>query len=388
MHSTMFKLRGFYLATGLSGGMLIPYLSLLLKHNGFQSGTVGMVMSIGTAFAILTQPIWGFIVDKFQFTRMTLAMSAFIPGVLAVLFDIPWLWMAVLTNVLWNMFASPQAPIADSYAVVTAARTGASYGSVRMFSSLGFAIGSLISGEYIAHLPITSLFIPYTVIAVLGGAIAFLFPKDDVPFAGSVSIREGVVSLFHNRQFVLFLVGGFLVSQTLTAFNTYFALTFQAMGGSLALTGVAFLLASGTNVPAMLIARAVTNKLGREQTLLLSAVAYVLRWLLQALVPIPWFSIVIQVLHGVSFGFYYIAAVDFVSKSANREMQATAQSIFGVICSGLAGIVGNLLNGFLLHYGATVMYLSCTVSSVLGSACFALVWRMKAPTTDKPTMVS
>lgn len=376
MHATVFKLRGFYLATGLSGGMLIPYLSLLLKHNGFDSSTVGLVMSIGTAFAILMQPLWGYIVDRFQFTKMTLAMSAFLPGALAVLFDAKWLWVVVLANVLWNAFASPQAPIADSYAVANAMKTGASYGSIRMYGSLGFAIGSLIGGEYVAHFPITSVFIPYATLAIFGAAIALFFPRDDVPFGGSVSIRIGVVGLLRNKSFLLFLAGGFLVSQTLTAFNTYFALTFQSIGGSLALTGVAFLLASGTNVPAMLIARFVTDKLGLERTMLLASFAYVIRWLLQVLFPIPWLSITIQVLHGVSFGFYYIAAVSFVYRSASREMQATAQSIFGVICSGLAGIVGNLLNGYLLNYGAGIMYLSCTISSLLGSVCFFLVWQI------------
>jgi MFS transporter, PPP family, 3-phenylpropionic acid transporter len=377
--STILRLRAFYLCTGLSSGLLVPYLSLLLEHDGFSSSTVGIVMAIGTFVSILTQPIWGMIVDQFHMTRLTLALSCVLPGVLAIVFDVKWLWLVVLANSIWNIFSSPQAPISDAYAVTSATRTGASYGSIRMLGSLGFALGGYLSGEYIAHFPITSLWIPYIIVALLGGAIACIFPKNDVNFARRTSIRQGIFELLKNRQFVIFLIGGFLVSQTLTAFNTYFAITFHAMGGSLALTGIAFFIASGTNVPAMLIARFVIQRIGRNQTLLLASCAYILRWLVQAYFPIPWVSIIIQVLHGVSFGFYYIAAVDFVFHSASKEYQATAQSIFGMICSGLAGIVGNLLNGFLLRFGGPeLMYTSCMASSLLGAVCFWIVWRQES----------
>ncbi|WAH36115.1 MFS transporter [Alicyclobacillus dauci] len=386
LRSTVVKLRGFYFSTGLSGGILVPYISILLEHDGFQSGTVGIVMAIGTFISLLTQPIWGYVVDRFQMTRLTLAMSSMFPGLLAILFDANWLWVIVLANSLWNIFTSPQSPISDAYTVVNAPRAGATYGSVRMFGSLGFAIGGYLSGEYLARFPVTSLWIPYLVVAALGAAIAFYFPQDRVEFASTISIRSGITSLMRNKRFVFFLLGGFLVSQTLTAFNTYFALTFRAMGGSLAMTGVAFFIASGTNVPAMLIARNVIQRLGRERTLLIACVAYVLRWAVQAFLPIPWLALVIQILHGISFGFYYVAAVDFVSENASRDMQATAQSIFGMICSGLAGIVGNLLNGFLLRYGGPeLMYSVCMVSSLIGAGCFLVVARLRTTSVIHPS---
>lgn len=377
MKTALLKLRAFYLVTGLSGGILVPYLSLLFEHNGFTSGTVGLIMAIGTFVSVLTQPLWGIIVDKFQFTRLTLGMSATVPGILAVVFDVKWLWVVVFANAVWNIFSSPQTPTADAYAVTSAAKTGTSYGSIRLFGSLGFALGGYVSGEYLAHEPLTSIWLPYIVISLLGGAIALMLPKNDVRFASRVPIRDGISALLRDRRFIFFLIGGFLVSQTLTAFNTYFALTFQAMGGSFALTGVAFFIASATNVPAMLVARFVIDRIGRETTLLIASFAYVLRWGVQAFLPIPWVAIVIQVLHGVSFGFYYVSAVGFVYQSAEKDLQTTAQSIFGMICTGLAGIVGNLLNGYLIHDGGPfVMYLSCTISSLLGSLCFFYVLRL------------
>lgn len=375
MHrSLLVQLRGFYLITGLSGGVLTPYLSLLLLHDGLSSNEVGEIMALGTLIAIAGQPIWGYLVDRFSLTRLTLSLSTLVPGVLAILYNSHWLLILALTSVLYNLFLTPQAPIADSYAVAFSRRTRTPYGTIRLFGSLGFALGGYAGGFYLTHFSMTSLWIPFATLGLAGAVLAFTFPKDSMQVGVGGSISEGFKELVRDKRFLVFLAGGFLISQTLTAFNTYFAVTFRQMGGSLGMTGVAFLVASGTNVPAMMVAARMISKLGREKTMFLAALAYIVRWGVQAFIPNPTVAIAIQVLHGLSFGLFYVAAVDFVSQSARRELQATAQTIFGMVNGGLAGIIGNLLNGDLLNYGGPgLMYGVCMTSAVMGAACFAYV---------------
>lgn len=354
----------------------MPYLAILIEHDGYRAGVVGAILAIGTFVSVLTQPIWGILVDRYHMTRITLAMSTLIPGLVAVFFNIHILLLIVGAIALYNVFLAPQAPISDAYAVTNAQRAGASYGSIRLFGSIGFAVGGFASSLYLARFPLTSLWIPYLSIGLLGSTIAFLFPTDGIRFAGAVSIRQGAKALFANRSFVLFLIGGFLVSQTLTAYNSYFSLAFESIGGSISLVGVAVFIASITNVPAMIFARRITDRFGLVPTMLFASIFYIARWLLQAVFPFPWLAIAIQVLHGTSFGFFYVSAVAFVSKTADGKTQATAQSIFGIFCTGIAGIVGNLLNGYLLRYGGpSLMYYVCTFSAVLGALCFWIVGR-------------
>ncbi|MNN95138.1 Nucleoside H+ symporter [compost metagenome] len=79
-------------------------------------------------------------------------------------------------------------------------------------------------------------------------------------------------------------------------------------------------------------------------------------------------------LHGLSFGFFYIAAVEYVALVAGKEMQATGQSLFNMVFVGLGGIIGNLLNGYLLNAGGPgLMYMTCTVSAALGALLLLLV---------------
>jgi MFS transporter, PPP family, 3-phenylpropionic acid transporter len=387
---SLFRLRAFYLVTGFAGGVLLPYLSILFEDDGFNSTEIGMVMAIGTVVSVLVQPGWGYIVDRFHVTRLVLVLSSLVPGIVAIVFQVHWLWMIVFANLIFNLFSTPQAPIADSYAINFVRKTSHSYGSIRLFSSLGWAIAAYIAGFYLDWFPASTLWIPFLLLSFLGTVAAMTFGAgsldiepnqihENKAYSKVVRPELGIGGLLRNSTFLFFLAGGFLASQTLAAFNTYFALTFQSMGGSLELAGAAFFLASATNVPAMLLSARLIRKVGRENVLVLASVAYVLRWGIQAWTHIPIVAILIQVLHGVSFGFYYIAAVDFVSTSASQEMQATAQTVFGVVCSGLAGIVGNLLNGYLLSLGGPeLMYATCAFSALLAAACFLVVSRKTA----------
>ncbi|MFD2876576.1 hypothetical protein ACFTAO_12390 [Paenibacillus rhizoplanae] len=60
----------------------------------------------------------------------------------------------------------------------------------------------------------------------------------------------------------------------------------------------------------------------------------------------------------------------------SAEMQATGQSVFNIVFSGLAGILGNLLNGMLLNQGGVeLMNLSCMLSAAAGAALLFYVAR-------------
>ncbi|MNN48902.1 hypothetical protein D3C81_1634030 [compost metagenome] len=58
-------------------------------------------------------------------------------------------------------------------------------------------------------------------------------------------------------------------------------------------------------------------------------------------------------------------------------MQATGQSVFNMVFSGLGGIVGNLLNGYLFYAGgAQMMYLACTGSALIGAGMLYWINRL------------
>lgn len=363
----LLKLRALYLFTGLAGGLFNPYLTTLLVHQGMSAGQVGMMMSLGTLLSIIVQPFWGYMVDRYRQTKLVLICSIGMPAVLAYFYNVQLFALLVIVYTTSIIFSVTQSPIADSYAV-TAAREGrTSYGTIRSLGSLGTALGGYAGGLYLSFFHITQLWLPFFIFSAAGVAMVLTLSNKSDSYRTTVSLTEGFKKMLSNRNFLWFLVGCFFVNQTLTAYNSFFVLSFQEAGGSFSMVGFALLLASMTNVPSMLLAAKIIAKLGRERTLVIAAFAYALRWAVQWLFPYPPVMIGIQALHGLSFGLFYVAAVEYVANVSGKEMQATGQSVFNMVFVGLGGIIGNLLNGFLYNAGgAQLMYLACTVSAIMG----------------------
>lgn len=372
----LFKLRILYLFTGLAGGMFNPYLTTLFVEQGMNASHVGVMMSIGTLLSIIVQPLWGLMVDRFRQTKLVLVLSITVPSLMAYFYSIKIFAVLVLVYTISIIFQVTQSPIADSYAVSAAREARTSYGTIRSLGSLGTALGGYAGGLYLSRFEITQLWIPFFVFSAVGALIVLTLSNQTERYKSAVSLSEGFRQLMSNRSFVIFLVACFFVNQTLTAYNSFFVLSFQDAGGSYSLVGVALLLASMTNVPSMLLAAKVVKRIGREKTLVAAAAAYALRWAIQWMFPIPSVMIGIQALHGLSFGLFYVAAVEYVAIASGKQMQATGQSLFNMVFVGLGGIVGNLLNGYLYSKGGPqAMYLACTISALIGA--MMLYWITK-----------
>ncbi|WP_340032808.1 MFS transporter [Paenibacillus sp. FSL K6-1122] len=372
----LLQLQGLYLFMGLAGGMFNPYINPILVAQGFSSKETGFIMAFGTLVSIILQPIWGILVDKFKKTRFVLVISLLVPASLAYFYNIQVYFILILIYTLCTIFQVTQIPVADSYAVTAARAANTSYGMIRLFGSIGTGVGGFAAGMYLSQFSIHMLWLPFLLFNILSAILASTLPRQTSISSSSVTFSVGLARLLRNRTFLLFLTGCFLVNQTLTAFNSFFVISFQMAGGSVTMTGTALLLASITNVPSMLAAAFILRKWGHERTLLLAAGAYMLRWGIQWLWPTPEVMIGVQVLHGLSFGFFYIAAVEYVASVTGREMQATGQSLFNMVFAGLGGIVGNMLNGYLLDSGGpSLMYLACAISAGLGSVILYIVSR-------------
>ncbi|MBW4084617.1 MFS transporter [Paenibacillus sp. S150] len=371
------KLRLVYLFSGLAGGLFNPYLTTLFVHQGLGADAAGVLMSVGTLLSILVQPVWGLLVDRYRQTKLVLILSISVPACLSFFYGYKYFIVIVMAYILSIVFQATQSPIADSYAVSAAKKAFTSYGTIRMLGSLGTALGGYAGGLYLSNFGITQLWMPFLALSLASAVTVLSLSRSTENNAAAISLSQGLKELLGNRLFVMFLAACFFVNQTLTAYNSFFVLAFQDAGGSYSLVGTALLLASLTNIPSMLLAARILRRLGHERTLLLAAFFYALRWAIQWLFPVPAVMVGIQVLHGLSFGLFYVAAVEHVANAAGRKMQATGQSVFNMVFSGLGGIAGNLLNGYLYQAGgAQAMYLACTVSALIGAGMLYWINRM------------
>ncbi|QQE77868.1 MFS transporter [Alicyclobacillus sp. SO9] len=373
----IWRLRNLYFFIGISIGVFLPYISILLKHDGVSNTTLGLLMSMGILAAMIAQPLWGWLSDKFGIARFILVVVFLVPASFAMFFNAHVLFLLALINVLYFTIKSPQFSVVNAYTLSITADMGSVYGKIRYYQSVGFGIGGYIAGLYLGHFSVSSLWILFSLLSVIGAFTLIGLPPmpkvEHHPHEKENFVQNLKVLLVGKQNyFLLFLLGAFFMNQTLASFNTYFVVVFHDYGGAMDHIGWGFIIASVGNIFSMILAERLTNRFGTVRILILASLLYALRWFLQIFITSPDWVLVLQILHG-SFGLFFIPAVHYVANNAPVKVRATAQAIFGMVAGGmgLSTIVGNSLDGYLLQFGGpSAMYSVSAVSAVLATACF------------------
>lgn len=212
-------------------------------------------------------------------------------------------------------------------------------------------------------------------------------PKKAASGEDSLAWIEAVRLLKHPFVFVLWIVA------FIDAFvhNCYFNWT----GGFLGATREA----GGVNIPGnwimpvmsigqvaeiltMFVLGMALKNLGWRWTMIIGVLGHAVRFLVYAFFPEnPWLIVVIQILHGVCYAFFFATVYIFVDAYFPKDVRSSAQGLFNVMILGVGALVANslcpyLLQGVFTRSDSTVDYPSLfmipTACSVLAAIALAL----------------
>ena len=136
------------------------------------------------------------------------------------------------------------------------------------------------------------------------------------------------------------------------------------MGGNASQVGVAFAVAAVSELPIFLIGYWLYRKVGPDRLIAILVGLYAVRMLLLALVKSPELVIVLQGLHGVTFGGFLVVCVPRTHELAHGRHPATVQALLTLAAFGLGNIIGAFLGGALLDYTRQV-YIGTSVMMVI-----------------------
>jgi predicted MFS family arabinose efflux permease len=206
----------------------------------------------------------------------------------------------------------------------------------------------------------------------------FIFPKLEAPKRRSAFGKESIFEVLSKGSLGLFILISLLISSIVTINFSYLPIYFQKMNYPINLVGWNFTVAACVEIPLFWLSAKVSEKLGLFLMLLTGTLAYSLKYLFMGFAPPVGIIIGLQTLDGVAFAFYYSAAVEIINLMAPKRAKATAQTLFGA-ASGLAGIIGNLVGGFIIeNQGAQFLYWVMSAVGLLATLLFFLFSRKSA----------
>ncbi|WP_181410248.1 MFS transporter [Paenibacillus sp. tmac-D7] len=359
-------------------GIYMPYLALYLQQSGMNGVAIGSTMGLLPVIGVISPLFWGWLSDRWG---KTVAVMAILLGGAAfwlILFmSMRQLLLTVAVLVLITLFINAYPSLLDGMTLSYLQTASGQYGRLRVWGSVGYGVGGMIATAVLWRLPMGSLFLTAALILLLGIAVTLRLKTASPSSADRTGRAQGPRGL-GSAPFVLFLLMAFLLQVANSFYGSFFGIYIHDVGGTQSAIGIANVISSVCELPFFYYASTVVARFGALRTLSAAGLLYALRWGLLGAFPGMATAYSTQLLHGCTFCLYFAAAMDYIARSIPERSRTTGIAVFTAVIA-LAGILGNVMNGFLYDYqGLLSMPYASSLFAVLAGSGFIGLERHEA----------
>lgn len=366
------RLKGFNLVYFGMLALFIPFLPVFLSEQGLTTKQIGFIVGTGGFVTIVTQPLWGMISDKTKAMRNVLLVLLTLATILGyLLFTAEQFGMLVAFSMGVYFFLMAIDPLTESLNFTIAERAKISYGAIRTYGALGYALASLAAGYVMNWFGMSSIAIFFVVLGVLGIAIMTTMPN--VAASSSPVTLGALTTFFKDKKTVLFLLLVFMSSVPARMNDTFLGVHIRALGGSTEQVGQAFFFAAGSEIIVFALSFWWLRKGKELLTITFAAFFFFVRFFVSAFVTDPQMLAFVQVLQMLTFPIFYTAAIQYLYRIVPVEWRATGQTILALLFFGVSGIIASYAGGVLYDAvsGQTFYFVLASISFI--STLFGLI---------------
>jgi len=407
------RLQLLYLVYGGVVAVVGPFIGPMLQARGLDPAGIGIVGALmGIAFA-LSVPAWGHVADVVLGRPRALQVAALLSVAAVAVFGAPLpVGVAVLALIAYNLTQSSFMPLSDAIAMNayqgTTART---YGRLRLFASLMFAVSIVAAGilyDHAGYAPAYGLYaiVTLAMAAILVGVpdapravLSSLLPDHGAtPPGGRIPEPHGHPGPGRSRwQQALGSSGVALATQprlwgvlaAIVAANvavvaswTFLPLRLVDLGATPSMVALATGMGALCEVPAMLVAHRVSPRVGLRGLFGLGCLLYAAGFVAWISLDEPLLIVAFRGVAGFGFAWITMACVLTMPVILPAPLQATGQALYQTGAYGLAATVANLGGGLvvsLLGYRALF-----ALGALAATGAIVLGWRTLPIRGERP----
>ena len=325
-----------YAALFMAFGTESPFLPSFLGQQGLDASAIGIVLTGGTIVRLASGPLLGSLADWLGATRV-LAVAAGFAG----LFGMGYLaghgiWSLLVICMLHSVAVTPLSALSDALAVAASAKERVfAYGWVRGVGSGAFIVGTLASGRLVASYGMSSI-IPASSVLFLLMMIAVWWIPAVKPAQREVA-AGGIRELLADAAFRRVLLAAGLVIGSHAMSDTFAVIQWREAGIGADAIGLLWSEAVLSEVFVFfLLGPFALERFGAPVCAVIAATAGIVRWTMLALTSSTLALVLVQSLHGLTFALMHLACMRLIADLAPSRLAATAQSLYGTFCLGIA----------------------------------------------------
>ena len=344
----------FFFLFGNLAGLITVYLPPYIKSLGFSSEELGRLLAIPPLITCFVPLVWAYIADRY---RMRLAMLRLLLLALVVVFSAFYFVesgvgiAAALIGLA--LFRSGVMPLGDALALSNLSST--QYVKIVITNGLSWVVSTLLFAYFLAEEPPSEqwvLRVTHVLIAATALYSWFLIAKQQ-PAAEHPKLAD-TIALLGDRRVIGFLFSIMIYWTSMGPFETLLALHTAEMGYGPSAAGYAFSVAIVAEVLVLMFAKrfgydlitiAAEQPRRARKLLVIVMGATALRWFASAVAPNMFLFLVLQAIHGLSFGAFFLLAVGHMRAIVPDKLRATGQAMLFSTLVGFGGMLGALCAG-------------------------------------------
>jgi len=251
-----------------------------------------------------------------------------------ILSDLQSFWPVFVIAVITAACYQPVLPIMESV-ILNFAKTGnLRYGHIRLWGSVTFIIATL-GGGWLFDGGRSYRIIWFLVVGMTLVSLCCLLIPNQAQVERTKSKIKNHAKLFLSPLFIFFLITTGLIHISHSVLYGFGTLYWRSLGHSETIIGVFWSVGVLAEIVLFTVIGRHEKQVGYLLLLLLAAAAAVARWPLLAIFDSQIAIIVLQTLHGFTFGAAHLGAMAFLTKHVPAEISATGQSLYYTLIGGI-----------------------------------------------------
>lgn len=344
--------------------------SVYLMGKGFNATEVSFIVSASFLSSMITQPFIGIASDRFGIKRINIILFvlAAAGGVFFIFAD------SFITILIGYSFVLLLLNGTNPMIEKTATASPYEYGKIRIWGTIGYAMGSQAAGLIYDYISPSAVFITFVITIVISTiGVFYTNPKEAKPISLENKEQSKISTLFTNRKFIYYLcIYGIFTGLTSMA-NTYIPTMFTSEGLSASTASVILSLAVLCELPIVFYSSRYMDRFSNK-VLMITAIFVTLLQFLSYSVSLP---LVLQIITtfmakhtmGMLFIMVNLKAVNTLVEPHHQitalAFAATIKNLMSIVFQTVGGTMIDSLGYHPLFLISSIAMIICLIMTAL-----------------------